>query len=98
MHVLSHDKILAPKMVHLVCLMLVVQMNQLLVRALLRLSAHDVPPVVSIVIALPSLVGTTLVVSGVAPLAHAATLLLPFSSYPSIFARCAYHATASLSE
>ena len=86
MHVLSHDKSLAPKMVHLVRLMLVVQMNQLLVRTLLHLFVRDVLPLVFSATGLPAHAGTALVLSRVAPSTHATpSLLLPFSSYPYAF-------------
>jgi len=77
--------------------MLAVQKNKLLVRALLHLSTRDAPPTESVVVALTSHVGATLVLSEVTPLAHATpSLLLPFSSYPSAFARFACH-TATFS-
>ena len=87
MLVLSHEKSLAPTMVHPFFLMPTVQMNQPLVRVVIRLFAHDSPPTVSTAAALPSLVGATLVLFGVSPLTHATpSLLLPFSSYPFAFA------------
>ena len=85
--------------VHPVCLMPTVQKNQLLVWALLHLSAHDMPPVEFAIVSLPSHVGATLILSGVAPSGHATpSLLLPFSSYPSTFARCDYRAVSALPE
>lgn len=97
--VLSHDQSLAPVIVHPICLVLAIQMNKLNVRALLRLSAHDAPLDVSIAIALPSPIGTTIFLSEVSPSAHAThSLLLPFFSYPSAFARCTCHAATSLPE
>lgn len=84
--VLSHEQSLAPTMVHPIHLMLAIQMNQLLVRALLRLFAHVAPLVVSIFVVLPSPVCVALVPFRVAPLAHATpSLLLTFSSYPFAF-------------
>lgn len=98
--VLSHAKSLALVMVHIFHLMPVVQMNQLLVRVLLCVSARDAPPAISgVAAAHPFPVGVTLVLSRVSPLAHATpSLLLPFSSYPFSFAGFAYHVAASLPE
>ena len=94
--VLSHAQSLSPVRVHLVHLIPVNQKNQPIVWSLLHLFACDVPPTESVVVALPSHVGTTLVLSGVASSTHATpSLLLPFSSYPSTFAWFACHTVAS---
>ena len=83
-------------MVHPIRLMPAVHKNQLLVRVLLHLSAHDVPLAVFVIAALPSRVGATLVLFGVAPSAHETPpLLLPFSSYPSAFVRFACRVATS---
>jgi len=74
-------------MVHPICLMPIVQMNQLLAWAPPCLSVHDVPPSVPAIVALPSPVDATLVISRVSPSSHATpSLLLPFSSYSPTFA------------
>jgi len=76
--ILSHEKILAHVRVRPIPLMPTIQKNQLHVWTLLHLSACDVPPTT----AHPSPVGVALVLSGVAPSAHATpSLLIPFSSY-----------------
>ena len=86
-------------MVQPVRLMPAIQMNQLLVRVLLRLSTHDAPPVLYAAIVLPSHVGATFFISEVTPSAHATpSLLLPFSSYPSSFMQFTCHIAASLPE
>lgn len=83
-------------MVHCICLMPAILMNQLLVRELLRLFAHVTFPNVTIAIVLPSPICATLVRFGVSPLANATpSLILPFSSYPSAFTRLTCHAGAS---
>lgn len=88
--VLSHEQSISPAMVHPIHLMFADQMNQLLVWALLHLFAHDAPPAVFVAIALPSLIGTNLVLSLVAPSSHSTPyLLLQFSSYLSSFTWCA---------
>lgn len=97
--ILSHQQSLSPMRAHPINLIPAVQKNQLLVWAPLHLSACDVPPVESVVAALPSSVGVALILFIVSPSAHATpSLFLPFSSYLSTFAQFTFRVAASYVE
>lgn len=93
---LYHERSLAPMMVHPICLMQTILMNQLLVWVLFHLFSHVVPPTVPVSSTLPSLVYIALFPSRVSPLAHATPLLLPLFSYPYSSMRFTCCADASL--
>ena len=83
--------------VHYVCLVQAILMNPLPLLALFHPSTQVSPPVVPILVVLPSLVYATPVPSKVTPLAHETlSLFPPFSISLSAIVRFVCHVVASL--
>ena len=79
-------------MVHPICLMPTILMSLLLVQVQFHPFVQVAPPVIHVLVSLPSPVCATPVPSGVAPSTHATpSLFPPFSVFLSAFPRSSYH-------